>query len=313
MKNQVLLIALLLLSSLGWYSCQKEDENKPEIEKPVAEDGPWSAANNSLFWRISGNGLEQPAHLFGTIHTIHEQDFSYQKGLDSLLNLSTSVMLEVNISDPAIIAAVQQRMVWPEGVNPDDMYTDEEVEILGALCRSLNTQWRAIKQLNPISLEAYLMGQIMTKELGANEGYEGYLIKRSIETNTPLLGAESPEYVYSYFQEISNDEVIERLINTAELYLDDSELALESFYELVHAYLQQDLAELHQLSFDSDEESNTYKLLVADRNKEWLQAIENDLSGRLVAVGAGHLGGSKGLVQLLRDLGYEVNPIKVAR
>ena len=316
MKKNLLLLALIVCSSFTWYSCRPDEGNDPEIEVEVEEQDIWSPSNNSLFWRISGNGLQQPAHLFGTIHTIAHEDFSFEKGLDSILESSTSLMLEADISDPAIIKAVQSRMTWEKGINPDDMYTDAEVEALDALCQSLNTSWEVIKQFNPLSLEGYLSGQILKKELGITSGYEEYLIYNGQKNGTPILGAESAEYVFTYYNDIPNEEVIDRLVKMATNYLDEPETFMGSFQELVQAYLQQDLKALYDLNFkEGDQHLNerTYETLIVSRNAVWMDAIEKELSGRLVAVGAAHLGGDKGLVQLLRDKGYELTPIKVAR
>lgn len=314
MKKNLLLLALIVCSSFTWYSCRPDEGDDPEIE--IEEQDIWSANNNSLFWRVSGNGLEQPAHLFGTIHTIAKEDFSFKKGLDSILENSSSLMLEADISDPAIIKAVQSRMTWEDGINPDDMYTDAEVEALDALCQSLNTSWEVIKQFNPLSLEGYLSGQILQKELGITSGYEEYLIYNGQKNGTPILGAESAEYVFTYYKDIPSEEVIDRLVTMADRYLAEPETFMASFHELVQAYLQQDLKTLYDLNFkegNQDLNAQTYETLIVGRNAAWMDTIEKDLSGRLVAVGAGHLGGEKGLVQLLRDKGYELTPIKVAR
>lgn len=52
--------------------------------------------------------------------------------------------------------------------------------------------------------------------------------------------------------------------------------------------------------------------MVAERNIKWLKKIEDHLKDRtcLIAVGVMHLPGDKGLISLLRDKGYVVQPVR---
>jgi len=35
--------------------------------------------NNSMLWKIEGNGIDKPSYLFGTIHMLCAQDFKIKK------------------------------------------------------------------------------------------------------------------------------------------------------------------------------------------------------------------------------------------
>ena len=52
--------------------------------------------------------------------------------------------------------------------------------------------------------------------------------------------------------------------------------------------------------------------MVAERNNRWLKKMEDILKDRtcLIAVGVMHLPGDKGLISLLRDKGYVVQPVR---
>jgi uncharacterized protein YbaP (TraB family) len=49
-----------------------------------------------------------------------------------------------------------------------------------------------------------------------------------------------------------------------------------------------------------------------DRNANWAKKLENLLpeKGLVIAVGAGHLPGKKGVINLLREAGYKVEPVR---
>lgn len=311
MKKNTIIALLLAFSSFTWFSCQTEEMVDP-VEDKVAPYTAWSEANNSLFWRIEGNGLEQPAHLFGTIHLIPENDFSFEKELDSLLEISTSLMLEMDISDPQIVAAAQKRMVYAQGEGPEDYFTPEELEKIKALCTAVGTPWQSVKHLNLLSLEGYLSTQILQRDMGKLNGYEEHLVAEAKQVGTPVAGAEDADYVYSYHDVIPGEEIAKRLLEVSDKYSTDKEAYLGEFNQMVQMYLAQDLHQLHTTSFKEDTDP-TYQGLVVDRNLAWMDALEKDLDGKFIAVGAGHLGGEHGLVHILKAQGYEVTALKIAR
>ena len=53
--------------------------------------------------------------------------------------------------------------------------------------------------------------------------------------------------------------------------------------------------------------------LLDERNAKWIPVIEKNiaLTPSFIAVGAGHLGGKKGVLNLLRKKGYKLTPIKI--
>lgn len=312
MKKHFLLALLFGFSTLSWYSCQTDEGADPVIEPTIENEDPWAEKNNSLFWRITGNDLQKPAHLFGTIHLIPENDFSFAPALDSLLDASNSLMLEMDITDPSIIAAAQSRMGYTNGEGPEDYFTTEELEEIKALCTATGISWKSVKHLNLLSLEGYISSQILQREMGVYSGYEDYLVKKAQKNATAINGAEDADYVYSYHAEIPGEEIAARLLKMADLYLNDKEHYLGEYQQMVQIYLAQDLRSLHINAFTEDH-TQSYEALIADRNLAWMDALETNMDGKLIAVGAGHLGGKKGLVHLLREKGYEVTALKIAR
>jgi uncharacterized protein YbaP (TraB family) len=53
-------------------------------------------------------------------------------------------------------------------------------------------------------------------------------------------------------------------------------------------------------------------LLLINRNKNWIPVMEKAMSTQATffAVGAGHLPGKDGIISLLRNAGYTVNPVE---
>ena len=81
---------------------------------------------------------------------------------------------------------------------------------------------------------------------------------------------------------------------------------------MVALYLSQDLESLHQLMAESPEMMNSQELLLDSRNRNWIPVMESAMKSNstFFAVGAGHLSGGQGVLELLRKNGYSVTAVE---
>ena len=86
----------------------------------------------------------------------------------------------------------------------------------------------------------------------------------------------------------------------------------DSSRQLHDAYRAQDLAKIENIVFDSEmgmDDADMERLSYV-RNRSWMDKITTTIPVQrvLVAVGAAHLVGKDGLINLLRERGYTVEP-----
>ena len=107
-----------------------------------------------------------------------------------------------------------------------------------------------------------------------------------------------------FFAHLSLDQQREFLRST----LEDSASAGSETDAVVQAWQRGDTAKLEQLLREGSNESpELYRLLTTERNRRWLPKITQLLTGDdncLVIVGALHLIGHDGLIELLQRQGY---------
>jgi hypothetical protein len=97
--------------------------------------------------------------------------------------------------------------------------------------------------------------------------------------------------------------------------------AVNPMETLISLYLTEDIELLHS-QISSEFEKETYQSLIVRRNIVMVQRMEEQMKKELTsdtkkskknsifaAVGAGHLGGKKGMVNLLKEAGYTLKPI----
>ncbi|MBK6949221.1 MAG: TraB/GumN family protein [Haliscomenobacter sp.] len=77
-------------------------------------------------------------------------------------------------------------------------------------------------------------------------------------------------------------------------------------------YKNQDIEGMQGMLGADKEIAAFENLLLVNRNRKWIPIMEKMMSEKptFFAVGAGHLGGPQGVVQLLRDSGYSLTPLK---
>jgi uncharacterized protein YbaP (TraB family) len=132
---------------------------------------------------------------------------------------------------------------------------------------------------------------------------------KNTDQNKPINGLETVEFQASLFDSIPYEEQAKDLVN----YVDSSEEFKKSSLELAEVYKQQDLDKIDSLSRKGDAGMSKYMdLLLYDRNRKWARELTGLLPDKslLVAVGAAHLPGENGVINLLRKQGYLLTPVK---
>jgi uncharacterized protein YbaP (TraB family) len=103
---------------------------------------------------------------------------------------------------------------------------------------------------------------------------------------------------------------MKELVKTAKNDLVNDKKEIELLMEI---YQSEDIDAMYKATQESENEitSNFEELLLSDRNKNWIPIIEKVAKEKATffGVGAGHLGGEMGVIQLLRKKGYNVEAV----
>ncbi|MEM9849996.1 MAG: TraB/GumN family protein, partial [Bacteroidota bacterium] len=120
MKKMFLCLGLLSLLNLP-FSWSQETTNI-ELE---ADDNP----RNSLLWEVSGNGLDEPSYVFGTIHIIGKDDYFFTDKMQAAFDSSELVIFEIKVDDmmnPMSLMSMMGKIMMNDGTSLSDLLTEEE-------------------------------------------------------------------------------------------------------------------------------------------------------------------------------------------
>ena len=119
--------SLLLL--VGLLAAKPPQKNEPK-EKKIKLDQPIST-NNSLLWQISGNGLNTPSYLFGTIHIIASEDYFLGKNVQKKVEQSDALVLEMDVDMNNInIAALTSVSILDSGRTIQHYLSDSDYQLI---------------------------------------------------------------------------------------------------------------------------------------------------------------------------------------
>lgn len=137
------------------------------------------------------------------------------------------------------------------------------------------------------------------------------LVQEQARTNhVSLQYLEGADEQLGYMDSVNQDEDVRQLIDA----LDHPELATRQFEAMKKGYFSGDLAALDKLVFDKDQLKrypDFFNKMLYNRTARWAPKVDQLFHDEdcVVAVGLGHLLGDKGLVKLLKDRGYKVEPV----
>jgi uncharacterized protein YbaP (TraB family) len=266
---------------------------------------------NTLLWQISGNGLQRPSYLFGTIHLICSGDAVLSDSLKNAIQSSDAVYFEVDMDNLFEMLGVVRKMKMRDDTTLADLLDRDDYEKVKKYFEDKGT-------LLPFSiLETYkpLLAASMLMETGTEcespEAMEEVIMKEAKSYSKNVRGLETMSYQMSIFDTIPYKMQAMQLVK----YVDDAgkgQTDNKEYDKLVQAYKDQDLSKLEELTKSTDMGiANFTDILLYNRNQNWVEKLKTILPDRsvVIAVGAGHLPGDRGVINLLRKAGYTVKPI----
>ena len=262
---------------------------------------------NTMLWQISGKEIKQTSFLFGTFHLMCKDDISFSSQLKAAVTNTNVVYLEMDMDDPSIMLSGLKLMSMKDGAKLQDLYKPEEYAKISSYFKdSLHMPIGMLQTVKPFFLAAMLYPKMMPCK--AVSGVEEELMKFAKMQKKEIKGLETMEFQAAVFDSIPYKEQAKELLKS----IDSIASYQKYFVKMMSVYKQQQLSSMEGLLKDTEFGMEDHQdLLLNDRNKNWVKQLKNMLPNQsvFVAVGAGHLVGKQGLINLLKKEGYTLTPI----
>ena len=257
---------------------------------------------NSLLYKITGNGLKKPSYLLGTMHLVCAKDFHLQEKVLKALGKCNIYYMEVNLGDVHQLQLMQQHSPtlpdFSEGLS-----IAEKEDLNQSLQNQFDLSLEEAKQLPPAALINRMIFDAI--DCDAPKSMEQELLIIAREKGLLSGGLETALQQLNIAQKVFTGKELLNQLKSADNYK-------EILARIMKAYHSENLEELSLLVAEKDFMSErAYHILVTKRNRRWVKTIASLTASQsaFIAVGAGHLPGEQGLIQLLIRGGYAVNPV----
>lgn len=265
-----------------------------------------TAFSQSILWKVTGKNLQAPSYLYGTIHIQDEQVFAFDSTVWNALYSCDAFAMEV-LLDEVSMGSISKSMLMPKGKVLSEMLSKEDFALLDSLCKvKLGVSVIFMNRMKPFFIGTTLQQVDLPKD--TETALDLFLLKKAREAGKHCYGVED------YMDQIKAIDAMgmkDQLKMLHTILHDTSNTTSEEFDTLLEAYLAFNLDKLGQLTQDTALPKKFSKVLIDDRNvtmaKRFVEIAKQQTL--FCAVGAGHLGGKKGVIGLLRKKGYTVEPV----
>ena len=267
----------------------------------------------SLFWEISGNGLTKPSYLFGTMHVSSKIAF----------NLADSFYLAIKNSE--VVALETNPETWQEDMNNYDLGSSRYR--YGFNPRAMNDMPNDFLNIKTLRFGKYekklevamfskpsMINNLLYRSMSESTSdfeedtyLDLYIYQTGKKLGKKVAGVEQYEQSMKLMAEAFRDAAKEK--NKKEKSFDyDEDFSPAKLQEAYRAGNLDQLDSINKLNSQSDafDEKFLYR-----RNEIQANSIDSILkrSSLFVGVGAAHLPGNRGVIELLRRRGYKLRPI----
>lgn len=261
----------------------------------------------ALLYRISGNGLQKPSFLYGTMHVSNKLAFHLS---DTFFNAIKSVEIVGLETDPS---KWFEQMLISKYYQPSNLFDGYE-EKMGTINKNA---LRLSCTNNQISRSFYNTPGIINGFLYRHRESRGDFEE---DTYLDLYIYQTARRLGKEVHSVEDFEESERLVTKAREALQNARRnyirhkgALTGDMTMETAYRTGDLIMMDSLDRLQGYPEGWYDFMLYQRNKNMANYMDSIMrtQNMFVGVGASHLPGSKGMIQLLREKGYTVTPIPV--
>jgi uncharacterized protein YbaP (TraB family) len=267
--------------------------------------------SQSSVWEISKNG--KTLYLGGSVHILRSEDFPLPAAYDDAFDKAQRIVFEADIEQLSAVEISQT--IVAKSMLPGDQTLQSILDTntyaqLKALCKKFSLPIEKLQKIKPVMLLNNLLMLQMQQFGFTPQGVDNYYFSKAKEAGKETEFLETVEQQITILTDMGTgyeNEYVQYSLGDFDKMDKEIPLLIASWRKGVFDELLPDML-LSKEKFPTG-----YRAMFTDRNNNWLPQIENYLSGdkvTFVIVGLAHLHGADGLLELLKNKGYEIKQVK---
>ena len=258
-----------------------------------------------MLWKFYKTDPEVCSYLFGTMHMSTKEDYTFVEKARKYIQTVSIYAAEMDLN-ASQSSDIMQYFLLPEGEVFSSFFRPKQYKKhQKVIYRSFKVDIQNFESYSPFFINNFLAELSLTKS--ENEPLDHHLWSYATSLGKEMTGVESLADQLEILKGIPIDFQIKSFKDTVK--------NISSFRKRVltinRLYSQGDVNSLYSITKKSM--GKIRKLMIYDRNERMAQRVVeiHQLKPCFVAVGAAHLGGNKGLLNLLKKQGYKIKSVEI--
>ncbi len=262
----------------------------------------------SSVWVVSSS--KAAVYLAGSFHMLRASDYPLPAEFFTAYQASHKIIFEVppgEMESPEYMEMFLNAAIYNDGTTLKEHITSAAYTKAESFCKERDYPLEQYQLFKPTFFVMTLTVLEMNK-IGADpkKGVDYFFKDKAVQDGKATGSLETVDQQISILASVDASVGSDQILETIE-ELKQLEVKLG---EHLAAWRKGDEAKMEELYIKGlIDYQKLYQTLIVDRNNKWVKDIEGYLSGSgstMVVVGAAHLVGDNGLVNLLRKHGYKV-------
>lgn len=276
------------------------------------------SGNAQILYKVSDNGAKGDSYVMGTHHLAPISIIDSIKGFNAAINSVDAVYGEIDQSEmnsPQTQQKMMMAAMAPTDSTLSKVFTKEQFDSIDNVIKKYSGGQASLAMLDAMkpSLVSQQLMILMNMQVIPNfnpmQQLDTHVQTIGIQANKEANGFETVEFQINV---LFGDPISKQAEDLLESIRKEEKMKSFSF-DLYNAYITQDIEKVRQLMIDPDlglEPEDEAKMLT-NRNVNWVNQLKTILPQKsvFVCVGAGHLPGENGVLNLLRQAGYTITPV----
>jgi uncharacterized protein YbaP (TraB family) len=276
-----------------------------------AGSGQASAQEKSFLWKVRSE--KNSIYILGSIHFLKKESYPLKKSIEQAFDAVSKLVLEIDLQSATPEKTRQltlEKGLFRDGTTLQQNVDKETYDLTERRARELGIDLRAMSPLKPW-LVVLTLTTMKLQKLGfdPNYGVDRYLAERAKRSGKSTGGLESLEFQIGLLDGLSRRDQ-EMMLRETLKELDQLDKGVE---QLVQSWMKGEVGSVEEwLLAGMREYPEVYAKVIVERNRRWLPQIEKMIAqgeNAMVIVGAAHLVGREGVIELLKQLGYTVEQL----
>ncbi|WP_185152624.1 TraB/GumN family protein, partial [Fulvivirga aurantia] len=273
----------------------------------------------NLLWKIERKGLKKASYLFGTIHINDERAFAFSDSVLVAFQQADILALEVS-NDDYVKYSLANRKKDSKNELKAQLGNDDYQVLRQKVMDESQVDIDQLSNINPMLIEQLLNRKFTNAKEQRKLDLDNYLFYTAKRLGKEVVGLEkigdgiraSKGFNTRFDQEYFVKRYIEKKDSLSGFDQGKilKEIMTKEFNTLVNLYYSGDI-ETIAARYNSRQQ---VLLDMIGRNKQMVGRLDSLMQNTSVfcAVGAGHLGGENGMIDMLKRRGYSLTPLKAS-